>query len=78
MTDWRDAASCARSDPDQWFPEHGGTGRNARRICAQCPVRRECLDWALAEPRLDRSAIYAGHSGGQLMRIRRKRQGAAA
>jgi WhiB family transcriptional regulator, redox-sensing transcriptional regulator len=77
MADWRDSASCARSDPDEWFPDHG-RGRNARRICAGCPVRRECFAWALGQPRLERSAIYAGHSGGEIMRMRRKRQEAAA
>jgi WhiB family redox-sensing transcriptional regulator len=37
-------------DPELWFPEQGGSGAEARRICAQCPVRRECLDYAVTQP----------------------------
>jgi WhiB family redox-sensing transcriptional regulator len=37
-------------DPELWFPEQGGSGATAKLICAKCPVRRECLDYALAEP----------------------------
>jgi len=46
---WRDDAACAGADPDSWFPEPGRTTpRTAVRVCATCPVRRNCLAWALA------------------------------
>ena len=51
--DWRVYAACRRADPELFFPV--GTGEaallkadRAKRICAGCPVRRACLDWALA------------------------------
>lgn len=37
-------------DPDIWFPgrSKGPNGANeAKAICAGCPVRKECLDYAL-------------------------------
>jgi WhiB family redox-sensing transcriptional regulator len=48
---WQDRARCAEVDPDLWFPEKGGPGATlARRICARCEVRAECLAFALAYP----------------------------
>jgi WhiB family redox-sensing transcriptional regulator len=45
---WRDSALCAQSDPELFFPDKGGTAAPAKRVCARCPVRGECLEWALA------------------------------
>lgn len=33
-------------DPDLWFPEQG-SGAVARRICGACPVRVDCLTYAI-------------------------------
>jgi WhiB family redox-sensing transcriptional regulator len=52
MDDWRDSAACRAVDPDLFFPI-GNTGpallqiHEAKRICHSCPVRDECLRWAL-------------------------------
>jgi len=45
--EWMTRASCREFDPDEWFPEVGGNARAAKRICADCPVRVECLEYAL-------------------------------
>ena len=47
MSDWRDEALCAQTDPELWFPDLGPAAA-AKAICARCPVRVACLDWALA------------------------------
>jgi len=49
---WRDRAACAGTDPDLFFPEpdEGEDAAAAKVICAGCPVRAECLAWALAAP----------------------------
>jgi WhiB family redox-sensing transcriptional regulator len=50
---WRFLAACADYDPDLFFPI-GGSGpalrqaERAKAICAKCPVRLECLEWAQA------------------------------
>lgn len=44
--EWMDQALCAQVEPDLWFPEAGRGYRDAKRICATCPVRRECDDQA--------------------------------
>lgn len=47
--EWRDSAACASVGGDWWFPEAGGRARTARRICNEvCPVRAECLAYAIA------------------------------
>jgi WhiB family transcriptional regulator, redox-sensing transcriptional regulator len=45
---WRDQALCAETDPEVFFPEPGESADKARSICAQCPVRADCLTDALA------------------------------
>ncbi|MFT2014639.1 WhiB family transcriptional regulator [Streptomyces sp. 796.1] len=47
---WTASAVCAQVDPELFFPEIGGSSAvTARRICAACPVRAECLAAALSE-----------------------------
>ncbi|MBT2477596.1 WhiB family transcriptional regulator [Streptomyces sp. ISL-94] len=43
---WMDAALCAQTDPDLFFPEKGGSYQTANKVCASCPVRRQCADYA--------------------------------
>ncbi len=50
---WLAAANCRGIDPELFFSdpdEHGGqsTYTLVRVVCMACPVRRECLDDALA------------------------------
>lgn len=40
-------ALCAQTDPELFFPEQGESSATARRICKACPVRRECLAYAI-------------------------------
>ena len=50
--DWRSAAACQATDPDLFFPV-SGSGKSleqverAKAICAACPVRQDCLAFAL-------------------------------
>ena len=44
---WQERARCREHDPEVFFPEKGGSSREAKRICADCPVRIECLAEAL-------------------------------
>jgi WhiB family redox-sensing transcriptional regulator len=46
--EWRDDALCAESLNDAaFFPEMGVSAKDAQRICAACPVRQQCLEYAL-------------------------------
>jgi WhiB family redox-sensing transcriptional regulator len=55
---WMDDAVCTQSDPEAWFPEKGQSPRLAKLICSRCPVRAECLSYALARP--ERFGIWGG------------------
>lgn len=41
---WQTDALCAQTDPEAFFPEKGGSTRDAKRVCESCPVREECLN----------------------------------
>lgn len=57
---WMLEGLCAQVDPDLWFPEKGGTTGDAKRICMKCPVRADCLEYALAHD--ERFGIWGGLS----------------
>lgn len=40
-------ALCAQTDPEIFFPEKGESSARAKRVCKLCPVRRECLLYAI-------------------------------
>jgi WhiB family redox-sensing transcriptional regulator len=69
--DWQESAVCAQTDPEVFFPEKGGSTREAKKICITCPVRQECLEDALVKDE------GFGIRGGLSVRERRKlkRQG---
>jgi len=41
---WQTDALCAQTDPEAFFPEKGGSTRDAKKICTTCDVRGECLE----------------------------------
>jgi WhiB family redox-sensing transcriptional regulator len=45
---WREQAACRGADLDVFYPERGQTAGPARQVCARCPVRQPCLDYALS------------------------------
>lgn len=55
---WRDSALCIQTDPAIFFPEVGETAYEAKRVCASCPVRTDCLIDAL-----DRREPHGVHGG---------------
>lgn len=57
---WQDDAACLTVDPEVFFPEAEDgwqPTREAKRICASCPVRGAC---AADTPAWDRHSIRAG------------------
>jgi len=57
---WHDLARCAETDPEIFFPEKGESVRPAKRVCAGCEVRAECLQDAL--DRGERFGVWGGLS----------------
>lgn len=70
---WQDHAACAGHDTNIWFPQPGpNAGTEARAICATCPVRVECLDYAIREHLTH--GIFGGLSERQRRKVRRARR----
>lgn len=66
---WQERALCAQTDPEAFFPEKGGSTREAKRICQGCEVKDACLDYALAND--ERFGIWGGLSERERRRIKR-------
>ncbi len=66
---WQERALCAQTDPEAFFPEKGGSTREAKRICQGCEVRDECLEYALAHD--ERFGIWGGLSERERRRLKR-------
>jgi WhiB family transcriptional regulator, redox-sensing transcriptional regulator len=66
---WQERALCAQTDPEAFFPEKGGSTREAKRICLGCEVRDVCLDYALAND--ERFGIWGGLSERERRRLKR-------
>lgn len=77
---WQDRALCAEVDPELFFLERGGSPRAARRVCARCPVARECIDFALSvEEPSARHGVWGGTTPREREVIHRQaRMGEAA
>jgi WhiB family redox-sensing transcriptional regulator len=67
---WQDQALCAQTDPEAFFPEKGGSTREAKRVCRGCDVRAECLEYALEND--ERFGIWGGLSERERRRIKRQ------
>lgn len=64
---WAVEALCAEVDHDLFFPEKGGSTKEAKALCGDCLVRAECLDYAL-ETR-QRFGIWGGRSERERRRL---------
>jgi WhiB family redox-sensing transcriptional regulator len=79
--EWIERASCLEQDPDLFFPV-GTTGpaieqtAKAKSVCAGCPVRVECLAWALDT--CQDAGVWGGLDEEERREIRRARRRAAA
>lgn len=70
-TDWQESALCAQSDPDEWFQEKGGSTKTAKSVCHDCPVKADCLEYALAND--ERFGVWGGLSAIERRRLVRAR-----
>jgi WhiB family redox-sensing transcriptional regulator len=72
-TDWRDDAACVtRAGQVDFFPERGESLREAKAVCAECPVRPECLEYAMQWNHL--SGVWGGLSERERRQLRRRRR----
>ncbi|MBO1266511.1 WhiB family transcriptional regulator [Arthrobacter cavernae] len=67
---WQGDALCAQTDPEAFFPEKGGSTRDAKKVCGACNVRSQCLEYALAND--ERFGIWGGLSERERRRLRKR------
>ena len=67
---WQASALCAQTDPEAFFPEKGGSTREAKSVCKVCEVKHECLEYALAHD--ERYGIWGGLSERERRKLKRR------
>lgn len=65
---WQTKALCAQTDPEIFFPDKGGTTRDAKKVCAACEVKHECLQYAL--DRNEDTGVWGGTSQQERRQLR--------
>lgn len=69
--DWQGLARCNGVDPEIFFPERGASGREAKKVCESCVVRKDCLEFAIDTSQ--KFGIWGGLSERERRIIRRER-----
>lgn len=67
---WQERALCAQTDPEAFFPEKGGSTREAKRVCLTCDVRGDCLEYALEND--ERFGIWGGLSERERRKLKKR------
>lgn len=67
--DWYSRALCPETDPEAFYPEKGGSTAEAKKICRGCPVKDQCLQWALDHD--ERFGVWGGLSDRERRRLKR-------
>jgi WhiB family redox-sensing transcriptional regulator len=79
--DWRHRALCRDEDPELFFPV-GNSGpallqiAEAKTVCERCPVREQCLEFALATGQ--DAGVWGGLSEDERRSLKRRRARARA
>jgi WhiB family redox-sensing transcriptional regulator len=68
--EWQERALCSQTDPEAFFPEKGGSTREAKRICSRCEVKADCLEFALGKD--ERFGIWGGLSERERRKLKRR------
>jgi WhiB family redox-sensing transcriptional regulator len=72
-TEWMTNGKCRELPPETFFPSDGVGVELARRICADCPAKEPCLEYALYN-RIEHG-VWGGASERERRRIARRRRG---
>ena len=67
---WQERALCAQTDPEAFFPEKGGSPREAKKVCLTCEVRQDCLESALSND--ERFGIWGGLSERERRKLKKR------
>jgi WhiB family transcriptional regulator, redox-sensing transcriptional regulator len=68
--EWQNRANCKGTDPDEFFPDAGGSGTQAKRICRRCEVTTECLNAAIE--RDEKFGVFGGMTRNERKRYAKR------
>ena len=71
-TAFMESGACKDMDPGIFYPEKGESTKNAKQICHVCPVKNQCLEYALANN--ERYGIWGGVSERRRREIQKMRK----
>ena len=69
-TTWMSEGKCREVDPELFFPSDGVGVIKARKVCAQCPVQAQCLEYAL-DNQIEHG-VWGGASERERRRLKRR------
>lgn len=78
MQSWQRSASCVGLDSSIFYPPSDEESGHAKAVCAECPVRQECLEFAITVR--EKEGVWGGATAierQRLVRRRRRRRRAA-
>ena len=77
---WAQLGNCVGLPESWFFPEREDSPKvtvGAKRVCASCQVRQQCLDYAMTPPVIT-NGVWGGLSERERKRLRRKQRRASA
>jgi WhiB family transcriptional regulator, redox-sensing transcriptional regulator len=69
---WQELSNCIGLDSELFFPERGEATEEAKRICFHCPVKVDCLEYALTH--FIKVGVWGGRSERERRRMRKERR----
>ncbi len=72
LGDWQELAQCRGRDPEIFYPQRGVPTASAKTLCRECPVKSECLEYALVNE--ERFGIWGGLSERERKKLHRERR----
>jgi WhiB family redox-sensing transcriptional regulator len=69
---WRHRSACRGVDPDIFYPVSDEEAEAAKAVCAACPVRQPCLEYALVKR--ERDGVWGGATERERRRMIRQRR----
>lgn len=72
---WRHLSACRGVDPDIFYPANEDEAEAAKSVCAACPVRQPCLEYALTSR--ERDGVWGGATEKERRRLLRQRRKSA-
>lgn len=71
--EWQKDALCNQTDPEAFFPDREDGGKMAKKVCAGCPVKQDCFDYAVSNN--EEFGIWGGVDFSTRKYTRRIKQG---